>query len=147
MSDQLGLFAAAPIEVPADLGLRVARVWRGNAGVLVLDLSGKLGGRHLYADCAACGVTVPAGVQDDRRGLVVKYLGRLIDDAAYGACSQCGGPARLRAISLRAPNPNAPGRTSANGRWYCGGACLNGRHSCDCRCRGYCHGAGVCEGH
>jgi hypothetical protein len=30
-------------------------------------------------------------------------------------------------------------------RGKCGGACLNGKRSCDCQCRGRCHGAGTCQ--
>src|SRR5437764_12671834 len=26
----------------------------------------------------------------------------------------------------------------------CRGVCINGKHSCDCKCRGRCHGAGTC---
>jgi hypothetical protein len=27
----------------------------------------------------------------------------------------------------------------------CNGVCLNGKHSCSCRCPGKCHGAGSCQ--
>lgn len=39
------------------------------------------------------------------------------------------------------------GKAGKDGLWYCSGACINGMHSCDCRCQGLCHGLGRCEGH
>ncbi len=46
-------------------------------------------------------------------------------------------PLPLRVITMRKPklHGEAP---------RCGGACINGKTSCDCRCNGRCHGAGQC---
>jgi hypothetical protein len=52
-------------------------------------------------------------------------------------CSSCGGSATLVTIRLKARY----GRPAPK----CGGACLNGKTNCDCRCGGRCHGAGVCR--
>jgi hypothetical protein len=35
--------------------------------------------------------------------------------------------------------------TRGGGKSECGGACLNGKTSCDCKCNGRCHGAGDCQ--
>lgn len=78
---------------------------------------------------------------------------------------------KLRDIWLisRCPGCHALIRVQVNGRWVrvpgdqherrridivtgprarqgkCGGHCLNGKRSCDCQCRGRCHGRGSCQ--
>lgn len=55
----------------------------------------------------------------------------------WGCCGRCGTPAKLRMIRI----PCASGRSLHK----CSGACLGGRVSCECQCRGRCHGAGTCS--
>jgi len=57
--------------------------------------------------------------------------------SSYTACADCSSRnPRMVSISTR----NAKGGRKTE----CGGACLNGRVSCDCRCQGRCHGAEKC---
>jgi hypothetical protein len=68
-------------------------------------------------------------------------------EPARAACARCplGDPATntpallypLRRVKLRQD------RSTSNPE-QCGGACLNGKRSCNCQCKGQCHGAGRC---
>jgi len=53
----------------------------------------------------------------------------------HALCSKCLAFVPTRDIAIR-----GSGRPTTS----CGGACLAGKRSCDCRCRGLCHGAGSC---
>jgi len=53
-------------------------------------------------------------------------------------CSKCKGfTATSRIITLI--------HGSSSVRDECDGRCLNGKHSCSCKCRGACHGQGNCN--
>lgn len=68
---------------------------------------------------------------DEARGLCSTIL------RGYAFCSGCTQPTKLRKV--RVPKSSS---TKLHG---CDGRCLNGKHSCECRCGGRCHGAGVCS--
>lgn len=57
---------------------------------------------------------------------------------ALARCATCGTPATFATITVRV-------RFAGQAAPRCGGACLAGKRSCDCRCNGRCHGAGVCR--
>jgi hypothetical protein len=134
-------------------------------------------GETMWLDCPECGTRAPVLANrtrsavmygngaigwsqiTDRFGLPVwnvRYeVGRLVHvvtahpktgKPVRGLASrcECGFWARLRII--RSIGTEGRGKVR-DGRWYCSGACLNGRLTCDCRCMGECHGAGKCEGH
>lgn len=50
-------------------------------------------------------------------------------------CPVCLGQAALVTIKVKQHFGEAPG---------CDARCLNGKTTCDCRCKGRCHGAGQC---
>lgn len=57
---------------------------------------------------------------------------------SYRACASCGARSPRRVyVTTR--------KTRSGGKSECGGACLNGKTSCDCKCNGRCHGAGRCQ--
>lgn len=95
-----------------------------------------------YIDCATCGGRETAKMSS-RAPWVARYADQRIDirvgplARTMGACGTCGEVGRLISITMRArfggPAPK------------CGGSCLNGKTSCDCRCNGRCHGAGACR--
>ena len=94
----------------------------------------------IWIDCPACG-TAKAGdfldfdVERDAAGRP------LLRDGKYRKtlpCPTCKAPVRFRAITIRSRKPGRPAPR-------CGGACLNGKRSCDCQCNGRCHGASECR--
>jgi hypothetical protein len=89
-----------------------------------------------YVDCRTCGGRqVPETILVDRVILFGDRKGQPIQ-VSETRCSGCQG-FDIRHVSIR---------VKANGnRGKCGGACLNGKTNCDCRCNGRCHGAGVCS--
>ncbi len=94
-------------------------------------------GRAVWLSCAVCGRSKPT-VYDK---IVPTRMGGT-DHQGFHAkieCPKCGVAGELLTFDLR-DNPRKPERKSE-----CSGPCLAGKRSCDCRCRGRCHGAGVCS--
>jgi hypothetical protein len=117
------------------------------------QVAGESSGRRIFGDCPACGVFVPVPLRHPGARLAEYVPYQSDQPAGYHAdrfwltCPGCGVPARGRAIVLRQRRTPTAGIVRG-GRRYCNGACLNGRHSCDCTlCLGRCHGAGTCTGH
>ena len=103
--------------------VKCVQVFRGNnPGTFISARSGRVA----WFDCATCGPVAPKIKTD--RGF----------EFAVAQCSVCDAQGEtLRMIAMRTPKRGTTGSK-------CGGACLSGRVSCDCQCRGRCHGAGVC---
>lgn len=105
-------------------------------------------GMRTFADCPVHG-RVPAvkdrwtetrivhGVRWPREKSAVLASDRYLGPDAVVFCGTCDGPASPVRIKVRGNGISEK---------PCGGACLNGRTSCDCRCGGLCHGAGACAG-
>jgi len=102
-----------------------------------------------FVDCQPCGGRQAARLAhtvrptDVRPYLVVYHQQRYevpVGPLArtIGACGTCGEAGLLITIQIRARGYGRPAPR-------CGGACLNGKTSCDCQCGGRCHGAGVCR--
>lgn len=124
-------------------------------GVAVVAGSAKR--QALWVDCASCGTPQTPAVLETvtkwRREffggstpytvLVARELVEVRNDRAYSAsgawaaCGTCGVVGHLRTITDRHA-------VATGARTKCGGACLNGKTTCDCACNGRCHGAGVC---
>lgn len=140
-----GLFADVPVPAPIPSAQHV-----------------RADGRTYWADCARCGVgTLPATTTRNVRirGQPTStiripivhpqgYPGDAFEiradanghhrRATLGTCATCGSTVPLRVIRNVQTHATRPLER-------CGAACLNGRNDCTCRCRGRCHGAGVCR--
>lgn len=91
---------------------------------------------HLWVDCPFCGAQPP-----EYGERYTPYRARDINryqEWTYAFCGAClVNMGRLRRIKIR--------DHYRKDRSRCSGVCLNGKHSCDCRCGGRCHGAGECK--
>jgi hypothetical protein len=96
---------------------------------------------RFYVECCE---RAKAAVGSDGLRIIRRYRDQRIDVPVgplcrlMGRCSSCGADALMVAIKVRV-------RFSGEAAPRCGGACLNGKTSCDCQCKGRCHGAGVCR--
>ncbi len=90
-----------------------------------------------YADCPTCHTSTAVDASPFLRD-VTAFTRRLTGTGHITTCRDCHStfvaPA-VRNVTIRS------GKTSTRG---CDGSCLNGKTSCNCNCRGRCHGAGVC---
>ena len=59
-------------------------------------------------------------------------------EVSYRECASCK-TRSPRMVHINTRNAKSGRKTE------CGGACLNGKTSCDCKCNGRCHGAGECQ--
>lgn len=110
-------------------------------GVVISQLSG----RAMWLDCAEHGAQPPAvwafcfaGVARFDHATVAVTAPATVGAKWSGMCPECGALSPVRYIMLRKPGTGIK-------RKACGAHCLNGSKSCDCACRGRCHGAGECK--
>jgi len=124
------LTSAGLIEAVAARRETSALAYARAAHALTYVLTGT--GYYLWADCPTCGRSKP---HLTAQGFVevASQQGARILSAPCGACLSV-----VPIIYVR--NGHTRG---AQGR--CITACLEGRKTCDCKCNGRCHGAGVCS--
>ena len=90
-----------------------------------------------YADCEIHGAAITISSCGSKNGRPLWFCTECNDTApSLGISGRGGELSNIRSITLR---PNHSGHSHK-----CDGSCLNGKHSCDCKCHGRCHGAGTC---
>jgi hypothetical protein len=142
-------------QLPDEAQLHAAAAALGLRYVLRRGLTSRSSPGHaLYVDCPRHGAAKPFA--QVRAGAGVRYVYRLAiptdlydlpvavrpsgpgsspEAPAAALCPTCLGFAPTRSITLRAGGGEGT---------RCGGTCLAGKRSCDCHCRGLCHGAAAC---
>jgi hypothetical protein len=93
-------------------------------------------GNYLWHECQTCGRNKPRTGYLNAQGQIQAIPTHVA--VADHRCPICGVDGVLIGIKIRNPVKGKP-------RTVCGGPCLNGQRSCDCRCYGRCHGAGTCQ--
>jgi hypothetical protein len=91
-----------------------------------------------YADCPTC-LSSQAVDASGYLADVTRFTRRLTGAGHITTCRACRTTfvaPTVRNVKIRR------GPVSSRG---CDGACLNGKTSCNCRCKGRCHGAGECH--
>lgn len=96
---------------------------------------------YVWADCWRCGCRQVPTIAT--RGNDASIVARLEPGWSPNqrtrllvACGTCDATVPAFTAEECARHASSPER--------CGGACLNGKRSCNCRCKGRCHGAGRC---
>lgn len=90
-------------------------------------------------------------------GLAIEEVFRscLDDGTAANLCGLCakirrvrpdGMPSFVKQILTNVRKIQLVNRGLGIAQGECKGACLSGKRSCDCKCKGKCHGMGVCLG-
>lgn len=141
---------------------RLRAEWAGDFS-LGLDAKGvhynPQSGERLFLDCPCCGTVQPA-MRDAGslhrvqhvpafaiRLAVIVYWTDAKGKRRREMAARCGCGFWGRVRWIKSVGTDGKGKVGKDGIWYCSGACTGGRHSCDCRCGGACHGAGSCSGH